>query len=408
MDLFEPTMSSFLDESFSNFKSKEERKKKRTQRKEKRAAKKTRRIEKRKIAKEERKNMTLAQKLLNLSQKANPAAVVPRSSFLLALRVNLFGISRRLYPATLTDEEIKKKGLDPENAKRAKDVIENKFAKVWLGLGGRKISLYENIKKGFDKPIFKTKKIKEAKKKIKEAEENSSKKSSFDGGNTLYNPLGVQGTLYQMYAVKPIVEPFHNFDANDIDLGIDGTGSMDLSEMRSNKDCRACSSADGSLSKHIDSIESGEYSNGAGYDDAAVAAYISAGLSIMGGLVKMVNSAGVSKNPYKQGTADYKEAEKDNQEAAKEGDTTPPPVNEEELNKIKEAAASDAKKGITTEESAKDEEAVSKEAEKELGVDDKILGVDKTLFWTGVVVLGLGAGLLIYKMKGRSASVATT
>ncbi len=407
-----PVIQPHLIDVYSNFKSKEERKKKKAERKAKRVVKKERRIEKRKIAKEERKSMPLGKRLLNLSQKANPAAIVPRSSFLLALRVNLFGLSRRLYPATLTDEEIKKRGLDPENAKRAKDVIENKFAKVWSALGGRKVSLYENIKKGFDKPIFKTKKIKEAKKSIKEAE---SKSASFDGDyndNTLYHPHRVSGGLYQLYATKPVVEPLSNFDSNELDLGIDGTGNMDMSEMRSNSDCNACSSIEGngdlSRAELIDSIDT--YSNAAGYDDAATAAYIASGLSIVGALAKMVTNAGVSKNPYKKGTAEYSAVEKSNQEAEKEGDMSAPPTDEAALNKIKDAAADDAKKGITAEESAKDEAAVTKEAAKEIGAgaDDKILGMPKPVFFIGLAVLAIGGIFVAKKMMSKGASAPTT
>lgn len=421
-----PVIQPHLIDVYSNFKSKEERQKKKAQRKEKRAAKKERRIEKRKIAKEERKGMGVGKRLLNLSQKANPAAIVPRSSFLLALRINLFGISRRLYPAVLTDEEIKKKGLDPENAKKAKEVIEKKFAPVWLAMGGRKISLYENIKKGFDKPVFKTKKIKQAKKDIKASEERvASKKSSFDGDyndNTLYHPHRVAGGLYQLYATKPVVEPFHNFDSNELDLGIDGTGNMDLSEMRSNNDCVACSSieGDGDLShatylnangdlreaEIIDSISSEKYSNYV--EEAAIAGYITAGLSIVGSLVGMLNKGGVSKNPYKKGTPEYAAVEKSNQEAEKEGDMTAPPADEAALNKIKEAAADDAKKGISEQEIAKEEAQVQKEVSKDLGVeDDKILGMPKPVFFIGLAVLAIGGILIAKKMMNKGASAPT-
>lgn len=385
MDLFEPTMSGFLDESFSNFKSKEERKKKKTQRKAKRAAKKARRKEKRTEAKKERQEHTLAERSENIAAKVPLAPV--RAGFLAGLRLNIFGMSRKLYPAVLTVEEAKKKNINLENRERAIKALKN-IEKLYFLLGGRSVSISENIKKGFNKPIFKTRKIKEAKERIKEAE---SKKSSFDGGNTLYNPLGVQGTLYQMYAVKPIVEPFHNFDANDIDLGIDGTGSMDLSEMRSNKDCRACSSADGD----------DEYSNTVGWDDAAM--IISAVTPLIAAAAKMA-SAKVSNNPYNQNTPEAKAVEEDIERAKKEGDVTPPPLNESEMKKINEAASEEISKKTEQQSEKSDEE----EAKKAVGIDDKILGIDKTLFWTGVVVLGLGAGLLIYKMKGRSASVATT
>ncbi len=439
-----PVIQAHRIELYSNFKSKEERKKKQSERK-------AHRKEKRAAAKEERKGMGLGKRLLNLSQKANPAAIVPRSSFLLGLRVNIFGISRRLYPATLTEAELIKKGFDVENARKAKEVIEKKFAPVWAALGGRKISLYENIKKGFAKPIFKTKKVKAMQKQIKENEAKADAKtnkvaSSFEGDandNTLYNPHRVQGVLYQLYVSQPVVEPLSNFDANEIDLGInadkmnlsfngeehsnfvdlseamstkdcaacssfDGdeySGFVDLSEAMSTKDCSACSSFDGDLRKaeEIDAIDN--FSNVSGYDDAAIAAYISAGLGIAGSLVKMISNAGVKKNPYKEGTPEYAAAEKDNAAAAKSGATTPPPVDEAAMKEIKDAAATDAKKGISEEEVAKEEEKVTDEVAKEVGADDKILGMNKTVFWSGAILLGLGAAFAVYKLRGKGTSV---
>lgn len=128
--------------------------------------------------KEERKHMNLGQKLLNLSQKFNPAAAVPRSSALVGVRFNVFGIATRLYPAFLSDAELKARNFDLNNAKKARDAWE-KVKKVWIGLGGGTASLKKAIMNGYDKPIFKTKKAK--------ARKEKEKQGKFDGDDFMYS-----------------------------------------------------------------------------------------------------------------------------------------------------------------------------------------------------------------------------
>jgi len=90
----------------------------------------------------------------------NPAVAVPRSSALLAFRVNLFGISSRLYPAFLSDEDLIKYNFDIENAQNAKRAWE-KVANFWEDkIGGNREKLREAISGAWNKPVFKTKKSK--------------------------------------------------------------------------------------------------------------------------------------------------------------------------------------------------------------------------------------------------------
>ena len=111
---------------------------------------------KRKEAKEERKKMSFGNRFINIFQKYNPAVAVPRSSALVGLRVNIFGIATKLYPALLTQEELVKRKFDLENAKKAK-IAYDKVNKFWLSMGGSSVTLNDAIKQAYHRPIFKTK-----------------------------------------------------------------------------------------------------------------------------------------------------------------------------------------------------------------------------------------------------------
>ena len=143
-----------LNEEYSNFKflgiGKESAKQKT-----RREARKKRQKE----AKEQRKKMPFGKRFVNVFQKYNPAVAVPRSSALVGLRVNIFGIATKLYPALLTQEELIKRKFDLENAKKAK-VAFDKVDKFWLSMGGSSAGLKNAIEKAYSKPIFKTKKAK--------------------------------------------------------------------------------------------------------------------------------------------------------------------------------------------------------------------------------------------------------
>lgn len=156
-----------MDEDYSNFRFLGIGKptKKQLERQEKRK-------DRREATKQEFKGLKKGQKLLNITQKFNPAAAIPRSSALVGVRFNVFGIATKLYPALLTQEELKSRNFNLENAEKAKKAWE-KVKKIWIGLGGATPALEQAIRNGYDKPVFKTKNVK----KRQEAE----KKGKFDG-----------------------------------------------------------------------------------------------------------------------------------------------------------------------------------------------------------------------------------
>lgn len=126
---------------------------------EKQKERKAERREKRKDAKEERSKMRVGKRIVNISNKYNPAVAVPRTSALTSIRINLFGLATRLYPALLTEKELKNRNFDLDNAKRAKVALE-KVKKAWIWIGGSTAGLEKAIRNGYKKPIFKTKKAK--------------------------------------------------------------------------------------------------------------------------------------------------------------------------------------------------------------------------------------------------------
>ena len=93
--------------------------------------------------------------------KYNPVVAIPRSSALLAFRVNLFGISTRLYPAFLDEATLVKFNFDVANAQNAKRAWE-RVANFWEDkIGGDRNKLREAISGAWNKPVFKTKKAKQ-------------------------------------------------------------------------------------------------------------------------------------------------------------------------------------------------------------------------------------------------------
>lgn len=87
---------------------------------------------------------------------ANPAAAIPRAGVLAGMRANIFGLARKLYIGTLTDQEIKDKRVKPEEAQKVRDLLNGKINYLWSGLGGNIQNLKDAIKQGFDKPIYET------------------------------------------------------------------------------------------------------------------------------------------------------------------------------------------------------------------------------------------------------------
>ncbi len=269
--------NNFMDEEHSNFRAFGIGKATEKQVRHKKARK-----EKRAEAKEERKGMNLFQKFTNITQKGNPAAIIPRLGTMAGLRLNIFGLSRRLYPALLTAEQLKAGNYDLTNAALAKKKLAD-VHKMWIMLGGRGVSLDEAIRKGFDKPIFKTHKIKESHRENK----------------------GVS-------AATPLSKATSSFTASEIDLPEVNTREFDLG------------------------FTDEQYSNFAMYDDAAE---VIAGLGILGGFVAKI--AGVAQNPYKKGTPQADQAAADLAAAQAAGDLEAKSASDAEIKKLAEAAATE-------------------------------------------------------------------
>lgn len=99
----------------------------------------------------------------NKWNKFNPAATVPRAAGLGLVRINFLGIARKLYAGLLSEAELKAKNYDLANAAILRNLWDTKLKDHWEALGGDISSLKKAVKQGFDKPIFKTKKVKAAK-----------------------------------------------------------------------------------------------------------------------------------------------------------------------------------------------------------------------------------------------------
>jgi hypothetical protein len=107
----------------------------------------------------------------------NPIVAIPRSSALLAFRVNLFGISTRLYPAFLDEATLVKYNFDVANAQNVKRAWE-RVANFWEDkIGGDRNKLREAISGAWNKPVFKTKRAKE---RLKPYDCTIIRKTSFD------------------------------------------------------------------------------------------------------------------------------------------------------------------------------------------------------------------------------------
>ena len=316
----------------------------------KQTAKKAERKEKREVAKEERQDKGVFARVANVAVKFNPAAAIVRAGTLAGIRLNIFGIARKLYPALLSESQLKAKNFDLQNAKNAKAALD-KVHKFYFTLGGRSVTFDNAIKKGWDKPIFKTKKLKEMK---------AQQKSSF----VEENPDVIRSQMWESYPVakRPYFygrtqgkgdgiefEPASNFNCENLDLPFDGD----------------------------------YYSNLTGAEETAL---ISAGISSLATITGLIAKM-VKDNPYQQGTNDYSLAQSEIAQANSQGDNTPPPVNQEELNKTLEQAKEDMAKGG---------DPMGDESY------DKILGMSKPIFWTvtGLVSVAI-IGLVIWKVKGK-------
>lgn len=371
LDVIDLTNASQLDENFSNFRifgiGKQTEKQKINQ---------ERRRAFRKDLKTELKGKDKWKALLTLSQRYNPAAAIPRAGVLAGARVNIFGISVRLYPAFLTPEEAKKKKIRVDAIAPAKKAWD-KVSQFWRGLGGNPESLKKAVLNGYNKPVFKW--TKASKKRIGIA------KSGFDGSVSVVSVNNAKPVDYIPTSLpsgdrledeifnEPHENAHYRYNPNELDVaysqeGLIANGRVFLNEYGVYD---YYSSADG------DNIEqwweSNEFSN-----SEAGAIAIAAGIGLLGSIAGMIANAGAKKNPYEEGVNAQLEAEI--AQAEKEIE----PVTAEEMKKLEDAVKSEREMGLPPDDGS--------------GADDgKIMGIPKMGFYIGLGVLALVGGFLVYK-----------
>lgn len=79
--------------------------------------------------------------------QANPVTLLMRAGFLISMKVNLFGMAERLYPATLSQSEAAAIGINAELWGKSKAGLE-KVAKIFENIGGKRSKLEKYIKTG--------------------------------------------------------------------------------------------------------------------------------------------------------------------------------------------------------------------------------------------------------------------
>jgi hypothetical protein len=90
----------------------------------------------------------------------NPASAAMRGGALAGIRLNIFGIATRLYPAFLTTEQARAKKISVDSIQPAKKAW-GKVSNFWIKVGGNTTTLQQAISGAWNKPVFKwTKKAK--------------------------------------------------------------------------------------------------------------------------------------------------------------------------------------------------------------------------------------------------------
>ena len=243
--------------------------------------------EKRRIAKEERHNHNWKERAENIAMKVPMAPV--RAGFLAGLRLNIFGLSRKLYPAILSENDAKKKNYDLENRKVAIDKL-HKIEKLYFKLGGRSESIEKNIRVGFDRPIFNTNKIKK---------QSASHKSSFDGELDDYsNVYGVDDAAEVVSGLTPLGA------SSGIAAGLGGAAGA-----------------------------AGAAAVPAGLSAGTIAALASAGAGAIGSIAS-ISKKKAADNPYSEGSAEWKKAQDDIEKAKAGGYHDSPVVTEADIDKL--------------------------------------------------------------------------
>lgn len=316
-------------------------------------------------------------------KRFNPLSQMARLGVLFIVRANLVGMATRIYPAFLTDAELTKRNFNKANAKKAKDTWDNKLSKIWeKDLGGKAKNLEHAIKSGYEKPIFR------------------SKKKNFSGIDDGFGSMSAN-SLFDMQ------------NAGTMSVGARTDGSWEgmgwqyvdaIFEQIEGKDGKPCArTARENLSNDelalvaciADGLENPKkYSNSTGGTIATAALGLAAaglsiafppqapiigsGCSVAGILVKVIDGAGLAKNPYDANSPEGKDQQKELDDATTAGDMNPPQINEAEYNKIVSAGQEDAKKGGE-------------------GDTDEIWGMPSTFVYVGGAIMG--ATLLILGIR---------
>lgn len=111
-------------------------------------------------------------------QDYDPALSHARNGVIHGIKLNVFGLATRLYPAFLTPESAKALGIKVESIEPAKKACKEIYT-FYQKLGGNPKSLEKAIQLGYNKPIFKLS--------VKSKDDS---KSSFNGAFQIVAPLG--------------------------------------------------------------------------------------------------------------------------------------------------------------------------------------------------------------------------
>jgi hypothetical protein len=179
-----------------------------------------------------------------------------RNSFRGLLSLNFLGFSRRLYPALLSQSQLQAKGMDINNAKRAKKAL-YQLDNLWTTIGGNTEKLHEAIVKGWNRKPLSVAAAKEM-------------KAGIDG---MISGEALHEGEFPYYADKiEFLNP-----CEDLTLYSFANGD------------EKCMSATGE-----------SYSGAEGY---TVATWISLAISLIGMVLKILQQNQVNKNPYQAGQA---------------------------------------------------------------------------------------------------------
>lgn len=95
-----------------------------------------------------------AKVIVRKTVRINPVIAPMRAGALAGIRLNIFGIAIRLYPAFLTPEQAKSKRISVDSIEPAKRAWA-KVSKKWKSLGGNVVTLENTIKGAWNKPVLK-------------------------------------------------------------------------------------------------------------------------------------------------------------------------------------------------------------------------------------------------------------